>query len=284
MSYSNSGSSSNSSKEQQIQVYVKQLFTYYYNREGIPKHIDSIVTKVLNSDLPLEQVPLFVESLAKAFPDCYILVNTTPDHILKQALNSNTSSNSSSGSNYQHQQQQQPQQQQPQHQQQKQIIQPQLQPQYQYYDKFTNTFNKELLKQQTLDSVNAKKYVDELSLVYIGKLGDPGTTQYLVKSLIDGSFTPTQAELQIKFSKEAKQHSANLQIKEEKRKKAEEYIYELYKLYFGATYICPLDELHYYTSIIVEDPHPDYQSIEDDIKEKAILYIQIPTKKPPQYK
>ncbi|KAF2071395.1 hypothetical protein CYY_007289 [Polysphondylium violaceum] len=268
-------------KEQQIQVYVRQLFTYYYNRDGISKHIDSIVGKVLNSELPLEQVPLFIESLAKVFPDVYILINKTPDHILQQAMNNNNNNNNNSQSSSSHKPQESHLKQQQQQQQQQQHSQQQ---QYQFYDTFTNTFNKELFKQLTIDTANAKKYVDELNIVYTGKIGDPATTQYLVKSLVDGSFSPTQAELQIKFSKEAKQHGVSLQIKQDKKKRAEEYIYELYKLYFGASFICPLDELHYYTNMIVEDPHPDYQSIEDDIKEKAIMNVQIPIKKPPQYK
>lgn len=71
-----------------------------------------------------------------------------------------------------------------------------------------------------------------------------------------------------------------VQIKENKRKKAEEYIYELYKVYFGKEYLCPLDDLHYYTNLIIESTSPNYQAIEDEIKEKAILNVVIPTKKP----
>ncbi|KAN0038972.1 hypothetical protein ACTA71_001166 [Dictyostelium dimigraforme] len=248
----------------QIVTYIQQLFHYYYTKEGPLTIVDTIVKFIESSQLNVDTLPLYIESLSNTLPIEYKLINKTPDHIKNKA-----------------QQYQQPQQQ-------------QQQPiysitettninkygtTYKYYNKDTNTFNKELVK-QNLNTNTIKEYIDELYICYTGKLGDPASTQYLIKSLLDNSFTVHQAELHVKFSKEAKVYLGQVQIKENKRKKAEEYIYELYKAYFGKDYLCPLDDLHYYTNLIIESPSPNYQAIEDEIKEKAILNVVIPSKKP----
>eukprot|EP01132_Coremiostelium_polycephalum_P003635 gene3635-4527_t len=148
-----------------------------------------------------------------------------------------------------------------------------------YYDKDKKQFNKEYVK-DNLNSEIAKEYVDELYKILTGRLGDPASSNYLVKSLQDGSLSVQQAELHVRFSKEAKQYAVIQHQKEEKRKKAEEYIYELYKAYVGPDTIIPLDELEHYTNLIVDGQQVDYQSIEDEIKEKALLNVQVPKKKP----
>ncbi|KAK5579010.1 hypothetical protein RB653_008686 [Dictyostelium firmibasis] len=257
----------------QIITYIEQLFQYYYVKEGPPTIIETIVKFIESGQLNVDTTPLYVESLSNTLPIEYKLINKTPDHIKNKA------------------QQYQPQKQQQQEEQQSiySITEPIANltgttinkggTTYKYYNKDTNTFNKELIK-QNLNINSIKEYIDELYICYTGKLGDPASTQYLTKSLLDNSFTVHQAELHVKFSKEAKVYLGQVQIKENKRKKSEEYIYELYKVYFGKDYLCPLEDLHYYTNLIVESPSPNYQAIEDEIKEKAILNVVIPSKKP----
>ncbi|KAN0024449.1 hypothetical protein ACTFIV_008857 [Dictyostelium citrinum] len=248
----------------QIVTYIQQLFQYYYIKEGPPSMVDTIVKFIESNQLNVDTLPLYIESLSNTLPIEYKLINKTPDHIKNKA-------------------QQYQQQQQPIHS----ITESAINASntnkggttYKYYNKDTNTFNKELVK-QNLNINTIKEYIDELYICYTGKLGDPASTQYLIKSLLDNSFTVHQAELHVKFSKEAKVYLGQVQIKENKRKKAEEYIYELYKVYFGKDYLCPLDDLHYYTNLIIESPSPNYQTIEDEIKEKAILNVVIPSKKP----
>ncbi|KAM9974497.1 hypothetical protein ACTFIW_007951 [Dictyostelium discoideum] len=247
-----------------IVTYIQQLFQYYYTKEGTPTMVDTIVMFIESNQLNVDTLPLYIESLSNTLPIEYKLINKTPDHIKNKVQ----------------QLQQQQQQQQPIY-----SISESTNTSnkggtiYKYYNKDTNTFNKELVK-QNLNINTIKEYVDELYICYTGKLGDPASSQYLIKSLLDNSFTVHQAELHVKFSKEAKVYLGQVQIKENKRKKAEEYIYELYKVYFGKEYLCPLDDLHYYTNLIIESTSPNYQAIEDEIKEKAILNVVIPTKKP----
>ncbi|KAM9995652.1 hypothetical protein ACTFIY_001834 [Dictyostelium cf. discoideum] len=251
-----------------IVTYIQQLFQYYYTKEGPPTMVDTIVMFIESNQLNVDTLPLYIESLSNTLPIEYKLINKTPDHIknkaqqqqyelqqqpiysISESTNLNNTSNINKGGTI-----------------------------LKYFNKDTNTFNKELVK-QNLNINTIKEYVDELYICYTGKLGDPASSQYLIKSLLDNSFTVHQAELHVKFSKEAKVYLGQVQIKENKRKKAEEYIYELYKVYFGKEYLCPLDDLHYYTNLIIESTSPNYQAIEDEIKEKAILNVVIPTKKP----
>ncbi|EGC36811.1 hypothetical protein DICPUDRAFT_31270 [Dictyostelium purpureum] len=254
----------------QILTYIQQLFQYYYKCDGDTSHINTIIAFIQEGKLNIDTLPLYIESLSKDLPE-YKLINKTPEHIKNKALSStnnniinNTNSNNLNNNNNNN----------------KDPVSPRNNNNsFKYYNKDTNTFNKELIK-QNLNSATVKIYVDELYLAYTGKLGDPASTHYLIKSIMDNSLSVPQAELHVKFSKEAKAYLGQVQIKENKRKKAEEYIYELFKLYFGKDYLVPLDDLHYFSSLIVEEPNPDYQAIEDEIKEKAILNVVIPSKKP----
>ncbi|KYQ91406.1 hypothetical protein DLAC_08371 [Tieghemostelium lacteum] len=236
---------------------------------------------VCNGQLTTDSLPMYIESIHQQFPQVYQLKNKTPQHILEkttitQSSSSSTSSSSITSVNYQH----------PLNNNNNNTISQSTSSnsgEYKYYDSTRNVFDKEKI-QKNGNNQTYKEYIDELFKVYTGKVGDPASTQFLLKSLMDGSFTPVQAEMHVKFTKEAKAYSANAHIREAKKKKAEQYIYELYKIFVGPDYICPLDELNLYVKLILESPNPDYQFIEDEIKDKAFSLINIPQKKPFTYK
>ncbi|EFA86748.1 hypothetical protein PPL_00553 [Heterostelium album PN500] len=252
--------------ELQVKDYIRKLFLYYYEKEGVPQHIDTVYGFVATGKLNLESTPLYIESLAEKFPTTYQLKHTSPEHIKqkgqqqptqqsqlpttnKQNTNSGGSSNKSDGNNFK------------------------------YYNYETKQFDKEILK-QGLNTDTARDYVNELYTVMTGRLGDPASSNYLVTSLLNGSFTPQQAEFHVKFSKEAKQYSQTVKVKEDKRAKAEEYIFELFRVYCGEDYICTAEEVLHYVKQIVDVPTPNYQNIEDEIKLKAIDNVKVPAKKP----
>jgi len=86
----------------------------------------------------------------------------------------------------------------------------------------------------TLDPKTVKEYVGLLFQKHTGKLGDPASTQFLIKSLMDKSYTFTQAEFHVKFSREGKLYSQKVKKKQEediKLTKLKEYIAELFRVY-----------------------------------------------------
>eukprot|EP01102_Stenamoeba_stenopodia_P020648 TRINITY_DN8130_c0_g1_i1.p1 TRINITY_DN8130_c0_g1~~TRINITY_DN8130_c0_g1_i1.p1 ORF type:complete len:338 (+),score=98.05 TRINITY_DN8130_c0_g1_i1:191-1204(+) len=79
-----------------------------------------------------------------------------------------------------------------------------------------------------------KAYVKQLYMTYVGKV-DVGAMKYIVRSLLDGSYTLTQAELSVKYSKEAKERAKQLEKEQEeinkRKKRLEEYVNELFRVY-----------------------------------------------------
>eukprot|EP00027_Filamoeba_sp_ATCC50430_P018928 CAMPEP_0168564122 /NCGR_PEP_ID=MMETSP0413-20121227/13060_1 /TAXON_ID=136452 /ORGANISM="Filamoeba nolandi, Strain NC-AS-23-1" /LENGTH=239 /DNA_ID=CAMNT_0008595739 /DNA_START=1 /DNA_END=720 /DNA_ORIENTATION=- len=78
-----------------------------------------------------------------------------------------------------------------------------------------------------------KEYVNQLYITYTGKLGDPASSQFIINSILDGSYSLQQAEFAVKFSKEAK----NYQKTQAQRKQTEQieqvtdYVRELFRVY-----------------------------------------------------
>ncbi|GAM27030.1 hypothetical protein SAMD00019534_102050 [Acytostelium subglobosum LB1] len=282
--------------QQEIKSFVQSLFLYYYEKPGDTQHLDIATNLILAGHLSFDTAPLYIESLYVTFPSIYSLKNRTPEHILqkyKQQQNQlpphiqlQIQQHHSIQSGGQH-----PQQPQPQPQQHK--ITPTTSPlkqttptsssttaqRFRYYDEDKHQFDKEAIR-TNITNDTARQFVNELYTVLIGRLGDPASTNYLVTSLLDGSLTPQQAEFHVRFSKEAKQHAVVLKQREDKRAKAEEYVFELYRVYCGEDYICSAEEVLGFVKRILDTPNVDYQAIEDEIKLKAIGNVKVPGNKP----
>ncbi|EGG14220.1 hypothetical protein DFA_11989 [Cavenderia fasciculata] len=271
----------------ELRNYIDQLFLYYYGKKGVDNHIDTILGFIVDGKMTCESAALYIESLSQQFPDYYILKNISPEHIKQKAQHQQQQSILTNNNHIQPQ-----------------PVQQQFTPSSSsstpassssstpastsssttttiksYYDYDTKQFNKEKIKNE-MNMETSRIYVNELYTVYTGRLGDPASSNYLVTSLLDGSLSIQQAELHVKFSKESKVFAVQQRQKEEKRSKAQEYVFELYKVFFGPTYIPPPEDVMKYVRGIVDQASPDYQSIEEEIKEKAILNVNVPIKKP----
>jgi len=78
-----------------------------------------------------------------------------------------------------------------------------------------------------------KEYVNQLYITYTGRLGDPASTNFLIQSMLDKTYTLTQTEFFVKFSKEAKSYAVKRKDKEEQDKidKVSQYVVELFRVY-----------------------------------------------------
>jgi len=82
-------------------------------------------------------------------------------------------------------------------------------------------------------SESYKEYVDQLFVKYVGRCGDPGSTNFLVNSLMNKSYTIQQAEYFVRFSKEAKAYQKNKKLQQEKERndRVWEYVKELFRVF-----------------------------------------------------
>jgi len=120
-----------------------------------------------------------------------------------------------------------------------------------------------------------KEYIDQLYITFTGKKGDPASTNYLINSIADKSYSLTQAEFFVKFSKEAKAYAKVVEKNKEQKKiqQIQEYVKELFRVYLKK--INPTtDEVSDYAASIL-DGSRTLQDVEDEIK---LLSLNPPSK------
>jgi len=128
-----------------------------------------------------------------------------------------------------------------------------------------------------LDPKTAKEYVDLLFQKYTGKLGDPASAQFLLKSSLNKSYTLTQAEYYVKFCKEGKAYAQKVkkqQGEEARLKKLREYTVELFRVY--APFYKGESEID---NIVAKlgDGSMSLQDAEDDVKLFGLSSIKPPS-------
>lgn len=121
-----------------------------------------------------------------------------------------------------------------------------------------------------------KQFVTELYRVYTGgKLPDPATFRWHVDSIMNGSYSLTQAEYSIRFSKEAKEYA-----KQQKQKKdaqvhqIREYVKELMRVYCKRA---PTEEEMKYHVDAVLSGQANLQQVEDEVR---LLGLTAPVGRP----
>jgi len=83
-----------------------------------------------------------------------------------------------------------------------------------------------------LDPDIVKEYVWELYRVYAGKTPDPATYNWVVRSILDGSYSLNQAELAIKYSKDSRERQKKAQQQRTDMKpKVVEFVQELMRVH-----------------------------------------------------
>lgn len=130
-----------------------------------------------------------------------------------------------------------------------------------------------------------KAYVEQLYKVYCGGKMEVGTRGFLIRSLLDGSYTLLQAEMAVMYSKEAKERQKQLeQQKEEERKRRgrlEEYVQELFRVYVPSRKPSAEEVESYVLSAL--SGRASLQQLEDSISALGVLSAlpSVPaTKKP----
>jgi len=84
----------------------------------------------------------------------------------------------------------------------------------------------------SMNEEGLKEYVEQLYLHFTGRKGDPASANFLFQSLLSKTYTLTQAELFVKFSKEGKTYrEQQAQVAEKRAKDVREYVKELYRVY-----------------------------------------------------
>jgi len=118
----------------------------------------------------------------------------------------------------------------------------------------------------TLDSHKVREYVDQLFLNYVGRKGDPASTNFLVNSITDKSYSFMQAEVFVKFSKEAKAYAKQREKNkgQEKINQVKEYVQQLFRVYLKNPNPTPEEIKTYVDSIL--DGSQTLQDIEDEIR------------------
>eukprot|EP01112_Ceratiomyxa_fruticulosa_P016641 TRINITY_DN5065_c0_g1_i1.p1 TRINITY_DN5065_c0_g1~~TRINITY_DN5065_c0_g1_i1.p1 ORF type:complete len:243 (-),score=46.20 TRINITY_DN5065_c0_g1_i1:59-787(-) len=133
-----------------------------------------------------------------------------------------------------------------------------------------------------LDQTQVKEYVDKLYLTFTGRLGDPASTNYVVRSIIDKSFSLNQAELHVRFSKEAKAYGAKKKHDDEdkKREKLRSYIAELYRVYANYPTTNPFTpEMEEFFNHLLNNTM-SLQDVEDEVRMRALMTIKPPSHAP----
>jgi len=113
-----------------------------------------------------------------------------------------------------------------------------------------------------------REFVNQLYITYAGRLGDPATMAFVVRSLVDKSYSLQQTEYFVKFSKEAKAFQKSKQNQEADRAaKTREFVTELCRVYLKQKPDAPnVDE---YVRAIVEGERT-LQEVEDEFKLLAL--------------
>lgn len=121
-----------------------------------------------------------------------------------------------------------------------------------------------------------KQFVTELYRVYTGgKLPDPATFRWHVDSIMNGSYSLTQAEYSVRFSKEAKEYA-----KQQKQKKdaqvhqIREYVKELMRVYCKRA---PTEEEMKIHVDAVLSGQSNLQQVEDEVR---LLGLTAPVGRP----
>ena len=132
---------------------------------------------------------------------------------------------------------------------------------------------KELTKEK------AKEYIDELYKKFVGRVGDPASTNFLVNSLMDRSYTFQQAEYFVKFSKEAKEHTKKIQTEKEKQHQQQvvEFVKELYRVFVQNNHPTD-DEIVFYAKPIL-DGKMTLNDVEEEFKLKQFEVLDKNKKK-----
>eukprot|EP01113_Clastostelium_recurvatum_P004019 TRINITY_DN11786_c0_g1_i4.p3 TRINITY_DN11786_c0_g1~~TRINITY_DN11786_c0_g1_i4.p3 ORF type:complete len:288 (-),score=79.87 TRINITY_DN11786_c0_g1_i4:8-871(-) len=133
-----------------------------------------------------------------------------------------------------------------------------------------------------LDPVQIRDYVDTLYKTFTGRLGDPASTNYLVRSLLDKSFSFSQAELHVRYSKEGKAYAVKKkQVDEEqKQQKLKNYVSELYRVYMHYPLSGPFTGEMQEMLANLQSGAMSLQDAEDDLKLKTLESLKPPSKPP----
>jgi len=118
----------------------------------------------------------------------------------------------------------------------------------------------------SLQTDQLKEYADQLFITYTGRRGDPASTQYIINGILNKTLSFTQAELFVKFSKEAKAYQKTKEKNKESERvaKVKEYVKELYRV-FLKDYTPTEDDIKSYAESILRSERT-LQDVEDEFK------------------
>jgi hypothetical protein len=121
-----------------------------------------------------------------------------------------------------------------------------------------------------MDVDKIKEYVDQLYINFTGRKGDPASSNYLVNNINNKTFTLTQAEFFVKFSKEAKAYAQTKQKKdaEDKVTKVYDFVKELFRVYLK-NQVPSQDDVKQFADLIL-DGSSTLQEVEDEIRLMSI--------------
>jgi len=119
-----------------------------------------------------------------------------------------------------------------------------------------------------------RDYVDQLFITFVGRKGDPASTNFLVSSIVDKSYSLTQAEFFVKFSKEAKAYQKTQEKLKETKKTTQmnEYVRELYRVFLKNPNPTN-EEVKQYVDLILNGSQT-LQDIEDEFRLLSLTPIK----------